>query len=262
MPGSKRLADQTTFTFHRRPAIVRLESDPCQSRPPSPLLHPNSRTRINQSSNRPASSGSPLFPAASLGLSETWLSHDSLVRLPLRMRFVAYRIPNLLRELFCGGLHVRRVYSRLHRISHPQVEAGRVELASAAFTTLLTIVTGITLIGILGSAGIVWLLAPGFHDDPTRLEMTTMLTRIMFPISFLSAWRLWPWACHLLRAFAAPAFSPVFFNLFIIGCAVFLAPTMSEPIIGVAIGVVAGGAAQFPSCSCRDSSRVGCCSSA
>src|SRR5581483_2460133 len=48
-----------------------------------------------------------------------------------------------------------------------------------------------------------------------------------------------------LRAFAAPAFSPVFFNIFIIGCALFLSPHLPEPILGVAIGVVAGGAAQF-----------------
>lgn len=85
------------------------------------------------------------------------------------------------------------------------------ELASAAFTTLLTIVTGITLIGILGSAGIVWLLAPGFHDDPTRLEMTTMLTRIMFPyLIFISLAALAMGVLNSLRAFAAPAFSPVF----------------------------------------------------
>ena len=160
--------------------------------------------------------------------------------------FVAYRIPNLLRELFAEGSMSAAfipVFTEYHTLKSKQ---DAWELASAAFTTLLTIVTGITLIGILGSAGIVWLLAPGFHDDPTRLEMTAMLTRIMFPyLIFISLAALAMGVLNSLRAFAAPAFSPVFFNLFIIGCAVFLAPTMSEPIIGVAIGVVAGGAAQF-----------------
>ncbi len=160
--------------------------------------------------------------------------------------FVAYRIPNLLRELFAEGSMSAAfipVFTEYHTLKSRQ---DAWELASAAFTTLLTIVTGITLVGILGSTGIVWLLAPGFHGDPTRLEMTTLLTRIMFPyLIFISLAALAMGVLNSLRAFAAPAFSPVFFNLFIIGCALFLAPAMPEPIIGVAIGVVAGGAAQF-----------------
>jgi putative peptidoglycan lipid II flippase len=160
--------------------------------------------------------------------------------------FVAYRIPNLLRELFAEGSMSAAfipVFTEYHTLKSKR---DAWELASATFTTLLTIVTGITLLGILGSAGIVWLLAPGFHDDPTRLEMTTLLTRIMFPyLIFISLAALAMGVLNSLRAFAAPAFSPVFFNLFIIGCALFLAPTMPEPIIGVAVGVVAGGAAQF-----------------
>ena len=160
--------------------------------------------------------------------------------------FVAYRIPNLLRELFAEGSMSAAfipVFTEYHTLKSKQ---DAWELASAVFTTLLTIVIGITMLGILGAAGIVWLLAPGFHDDPARLEMTTLLTRIMFPyLIFISLAALAMGILNSLRAFAAPAFSPVFFNLFIIGCSLFLAPTMREPILGVAIGVVAGGAAQF-----------------
>lgn len=160
--------------------------------------------------------------------------------------FVAYRIPNLLRELFAEGSMSAAfipVFTEYHTLKSKQ---DAWELASAVFTTLLTIVIGITMLGILGAAGIVWLLAPGFHDDPSRLEMTTLLTRIMFPyLIFISLAALAMGILNSLRAFAAPAFSPVFFNLFIIGCSLFLAPTMREPILGVAIGVVAGGAAQF-----------------
>ena len=42
-----------------------------------------------------------------------------------------------------------------------------------------------------GSSGC---LAPGFHDDPAKLGMTTLLTRIMFPYLFLSASPHWQWA--------------------------------------------------------------------
>ncbi|MCW5559900.1 MAG: murein biosynthesis integral membrane protein MurJ, partial [Verrucomicrobiae bacterium] len=91
-----------------------------------------------------------------------------------------------------------------------------------------------------------WLIGWGFHDDPEKMALTTVLTRVMFPyLIFISLAALSMGILNSLRAFAAPAFSPVFFNTFIIGCALFLAPAMPEPILGVAIGVVAGGAAQF-----------------
>ncbi|HEU4686603.1 MAG TPA: murein biosynthesis integral membrane protein MurJ [Nitrospira sp.] len=160
--------------------------------------------------------------------------------------FVAYRVPNLLRELFAEGSMSSAfipVFTEYHTLKSKR---DAWELASAVFTTLLTIVTGITVAGILLAPAIVWLLAPGFHDDPGKLATTTLLTRIMFPyLLFISLAALAMGILNSLRAFAAPAFSPVFFNVFIIGCAWFLSPALSEPILGVAIGVVAGGAAQF-----------------
>lgn len=159
---------------------------------------------------------------------------------------VAYRIPNLLREMFAEGSMSSAfipVFTEYHTLRSKQ---DAWELASAAFTTLLTIVTGITVLGILAAPWIAYVIGWGFHHDPAKLELTTVLTRIMFPyLLFISLAALAMGVLNSLRAFAAPAFSPVFFNIFIIGCAFFLAPKLSEPIIGVAIGVVAGGAAQF-----------------
>ncbi|BFU94632.1 MAG: Protein MurJ homolog [Nitrospira sp.] len=160
--------------------------------------------------------------------------------------FVAYRIPNLLRELFAEGSMSSAFIPVFTEYQTLKSKQDAWELASAVFTTLLTIVTGITLLGVLASPAIVWVLAPGFHGDPAKLEMTTLLTRIMFPyLLFISLAALAMGILNSLRAFAAPAFSPVFFNLFIIGCSLFLSPALPEPILGVAIGVVAGGAAQF-----------------
>ncbi len=160
--------------------------------------------------------------------------------------FVAYRIPNLLRELFAEGSMSSAFIPVFTEYQTLKSKQDAWELASAVFTTLLTIVTGITLLGILAAPGLVWLLAPGFHDQPAKLAMTTLLTRLMFPyLIFISLAALAMGILNSLRAFAAPAFSPVFFNVFIIGCAVWLSPNLPEPILGVAVGVVAGGAAQF-----------------
>ncbi len=160
--------------------------------------------------------------------------------------FVAYRIPNLLRELFAEGSMSSAFIPVFTEYLTKKTKRDAWELASAVFTTLLTIVTALTVLGILAAPGIVWLIAPGFHDQPDKLELTVVLTRVMFPyLVFISLAALAMGILNSIRAFAAPAFSPVFFNIFIIGCAYFVAPALPEPIIGVAIGVVAGGAAQF-----------------
>src|SRR5688572_16108275 len=60
--------------------------------------------------------------------------------------FVAYRIPNLLRELFAEGSMSAAfipVFTEYHTV---KTKRDAWELASATFTTLLTIVTSITVI--------------------------------------------------------------------------------------------------------------------
>ncbi|MDT7042655.1 murein biosynthesis integral membrane protein MurJ [Candidatus Nitronereus thalassa] len=160
--------------------------------------------------------------------------------------FVAYRVPNLLRELLAEGSMSSAfipVFTEYHTLRSKKETW---ELASAAFTTLLSIVTLITLIGVVVAPTIVWLLAPGFHDDPTQLEITTVLTQVMFPyLIFISVAALTMGILNSLRAFAAPALAPVFFNICVIMAALFLAPLLEEPVIGVAIGVVIGGLAQL-----------------
>jgi putative peptidoglycan lipid II flippase len=160
--------------------------------------------------------------------------------------FVAFRIPSLLRELFAEGSMSSAfipVFTEYHTLKSKR-EAW--ELASAAFTTLLTIVTLVTVLGILAASWLVQALAPGFHTSPEKLALTTTLTRVMFPyLLFISLAAVAMGVLNSVRAFAAPAYAALFLNIFIIGCALFLSPLLEEPIVGVAIGVVAGGAAQF-----------------
>ena len=160
--------------------------------------------------------------------------------------FVAFRIPSLLRELFAEGSMSSAfipVFTEYRTLRSKQ-EAW--ELASAVFTTLLTIVTLVTILGMVTAPWLVQGLAPGFQVNPEKLRLTTLLAQVMFPyLIFISLAALAMGILNSVRAFAAPAFSPLFLNVFIIGCALYLAPHLQEPIIGVAIGVVAGGAAQF-----------------
>jgi len=160
--------------------------------------------------------------------------------------YVAFRVPSLLRELFAEGSMSAAFIPVFTEYHQQKTKREAWELASAVFTTLLTIVTGTVLIGIAVTPVIVWYLAPGFHEDPAKLTLAVVLSRVMFPyLLFISLAALAMGILNSLRAFAAPAFSPLFLNVFMIGCALFLSPQLPEPIVGVAIGVVAGGAAQF-----------------
>jgi len=160
--------------------------------------------------------------------------------------FVAYRVPNLLRELFAEGSMSSAFIPVFAEYQTLKSKRDAWELASAVFTTLLTIVTLVTLVGILVAPWLVQVLAPGFHSSPEQLALTTLLARVMFPyLLFISLAAVAMGILNSMRAFAVPAYAALFLNIFIIGCAVFLSPYLEEPIIGVAIGVVAGGAAQF-----------------
>ena len=160
--------------------------------------------------------------------------------------FVAFRIPSLLRELFAEGSMSSAFIPVFTEYRTLRTKQEAWELASAVFTTLLTIVILITVGGILAAPWLVQILAPGFQINPEKLALTTLLTQVMFPyLLFISLAALAMGILNSVRAFAVPAFSPLLLNVFIIGCALYLSPQLSEPIVGVAIGVVAGGAAQF-----------------
>ena len=160
--------------------------------------------------------------------------------------FVAFRVPSLLRELVAEGSMSSAFIPVFTEYHTQKTQKDTWELVSAAFTTLLTIVTVLTLIGIMAAPGIVWVLGWGFHDDPQKLATTTLLTQIMFPyLLFISLAALAMGILNSLRAFAAPALAPMFFNVCVITAALGISPFLDEPVLGIAMGVVAGGIFQF-----------------
>ncbi|HEX9757876.1 MAG TPA: murein biosynthesis integral membrane protein MurJ [Nitrospiria bacterium] len=160
--------------------------------------------------------------------------------------FVAFRIPNMLRELFAEGSMSAAFIPVFTEYLTQKSRRDAWELAGAVFTTLLTILTAITLLGILFSPWIVKGLAPGFTQYPEKTALTILLNQIMFPyLLFISLSALVMGILNSFRSFAAPALSPVMFNLSIILAAFLLSPLFSKPILGIALGVLIGGLSQF-----------------
>ena len=164
---------------------------------------------------------------------------------------LGFRIPNLTRDLFAeGALSSAFVPIFAQTLAKKGKEEARL-LSNLVATTILLVVGAICVIGIVFSPALVTLLADGFRRVPGKFELAVQMTRIMFPFLVLVA--LAAQAMGVLNAcnrFAVPATASTFFN---IGSIVFglllgrvLGPWLGiQPITGMALGVVMGGALQF-----------------
>ncbi len=159
--------------------------------------------------------------------------------------YVAFRIPNMFRELFAEGSMSAGfipVFTK-YLTNRPREEAKA--LANSAFTTLFLLLAILTCLGLLFSPHIVSAIAPGFRGNPHQFHLTTTLTRIMFPfLFFVSLAALAMGILNSALRFGPPAFASGVFNvvsiLFVLG----LAPFFDEPTYAAAIGVTLGGLAQ------------------
>ena len=82
-------------------------------------------------------------------------------------------------------------------------------------------------------------------DNPEKFKLTVDLTRWMAPYLFficLTAFSMG--ILNSLKVFALPAATPILQNILMIASMIILVPQMEEPIFGLAIGVVIGGALQ------------------
>ena len=160
--------------------------------------------------------------------------------------FVAWRIPNMLREIIGEGAMSSAVIP-----VYTEVRAARNEQQARAFVgrvvgTFALILVGITVAGIVASPWLVTLLAGQFRQVPGKFELTVLLNRWIFPyILLVSLAALVQALLNAHRKFAAPAAAPIFLNVALILAALFLAPRLPEPTYALAGGVLAGGVLQI-----------------
>jgi putative peptidoglycan lipid II flippase len=160
--------------------------------------------------------------------------------------FVAFTIPNMLRRFVAeGALTVAfiPVYTEVRK-NEGDAEAKR--FYASTLGLLLIVLTLLVIFGMLGASYLVYAFASGFAENPEQMQIATVLTQWMFPyIFFISLVALFMGVLNSHGYFAAPAASPVFLNISMVGCTYWLAGSFVEPIFALAIGVLVGGVAQF-----------------
>ncbi|HCL82043.1 MAG TPA: murein biosynthesis integral membrane protein MurJ [Nitrospiraceae bacterium] len=160
--------------------------------------------------------------------------------------FVAFRIPNLLRELFAEGSMSSAFVPVLTEYRTKQGEDEAKRLVGVTFIFILVFVGIICALGIIFAPAIVTAIAPGFLNDPEKFSNTVLLTRIMFPfLLFISLAALTMGALNTRGVFFIPALAPALLNIVTIISVLTLSMRFTNPIISVAIGVTAGGLMQF-----------------
>jgi putative peptidoglycan lipid II flippase len=175
--------------------------------------------------------------------------------------YAAFRIPNLLRDMFGEGVLSKAFVSTFTEEQERDGEEAALRLANLVANAVIVVVGCLTLLGILFAEPIVDLMFFGEGFDAPLPEgsgygfvdkrgLTVFLTRIMFPfILLVSLAALAMGMLNARRKFFVPSLASSFFNVgsLIVGITgYFVAPRLGQhPTVGMAVGVVAGGAFQL-----------------
>ncbi len=164
--------------------------------------------------------------------------------LPAQAFVVAFRIPNLLRDLVGEGATNAAFVPVLSEYLVKKSREEYWELARVILNILLIVLVAITVLGIIFSPLIVKVIAPGFISDAAKFQLTVNLTRIMFPYILLIGLTAFAvGVLNSLKSFAFPAFGPCLLNISLILCATLLFRRLG--VVSLAVGVLIGGVAQL-----------------
>lgn len=163
---------------------------------------------------------------------------------------VAFRIPNLLRDLFGEGALSAAFVTIFSRYDINKTREETWRLASNVLVFFTILLSCLTLLGIFLAGPLVSLLAPDFAKVAGKAELTATLTMIMLPfLVFISLSAVVMGMLNTKGRFFVPAIASSFFNLGSIVGGVSLAlilPRYGHPaIIGMAIGTLIGGILQL-----------------
>ncbi|MFN7134828.1 MAG: murein biosynthesis integral membrane protein MurJ, partial [Myxococcales bacterium] len=162
---------------------------------------------------------------------------------------VAFRIPNLLRDLFAEGALSAAFVPSFARVEKERGKEAAYALANKVVGAILLVVGALTLLGMLFSEPLVLAIAQGFRDEEGKVPLTASLARLMMP--FLPLVSLAALTMGMLNArgrFGTPALAPALFNVaaIVVGAGLWIAGAAPHTaVVGWAVGTLLGGALQL-----------------
>ena len=162
---------------------------------------------------------------------------------------VAFRIPNLVRDLFAeGAMSAAFVPTFTRTLAHEGRDAAW-RLGHSVVTAVFVATATFAVLGIFFADPLVRLLAGDYALVPGKIELTVLLTRTMMPFLMLVATAAVAMGMlNSLDRFFVPALAPAVFNVCSILTTLALLPILGRlgvpTILAMAIGVLAGGIGQ------------------
>ena len=159
--------------------------------------------------------------------------------------FVAFRIPNTFRRLFAeGSFNAAFVPSYSSELTKGKNKASNFANDVFNFLMLLLLIL-VTTIEIF-MPGFIYLIAPGFYEDQSKLELTTLLTRITFPfLLFISLASFFSAILNSHNKFGVAAAAPIILNIVLIIIILLGKKTNDELVIYLSYGVSIAGLIQL-----------------
>ncbi len=164
--------------------------------------------------------------------------------------FVAFRFPNLFRRLFAEGAFNAAFVPLFGRALEEGGDEAAHRFGSEALSALLTVLLILTAVAEIAMPLLMYVLAPGFADDPAKFDLTVLLTRIAFPyLALVSVLALFSGALNAHGKFAAAAFAPALLNVVFIAALILIfvtgyAETDNAGVV-LAWATLLGGVAQL-----------------
>lgn len=159
---------------------------------------------------------------------------------------VAQRIPNMLRRFFAEGAFSAGFIPVLARYKEGHSEAEAQAYVGSMAGTFAIVLFVVTAIGVVGSAALVVVVAPGFVGDGGDFDLAALMLKFTFPyLLFVSLTAFAGGVLNTYGKFAIPAFTPVILNVVLITAAVWVAPLLDEPVMALAYGVLVAGILQL-----------------
>ena len=164
----------------------------------------------------------------------------------------AFRVPNLLRDLFAEGALSTAFVTTFSKTLKTDGEEAAWSLARKVTTLAIVFMTLISILGVIFAPWIVRAISAGWVKDyPDKVDFAVKLAQIMYPfILIVSLAALVMGILNARKVFGIPAMASTFFNIFSIISGVSLGWWFDHgfgknALYGFAIGTLIGGLAQL-----------------
>jgi putative peptidoglycan lipid II flippase len=160
--------------------------------------------------------------------------------------FVAFRLPNMLRELLAEGAMNAGFIPVFSDYLTNKTREETEQLAAVFLGIAAAVLMVVSALGVLFAPLLIRLITLEFGPPDEQLLLAIRLTRILFPyILLIGVASLLMAILNSLNRFFSSSYAPALLNLSMISAAYLLRNNFEQPVYAMAIGVIIGGILQI-----------------